>query len=222
MQDDGRRERNRRYRLSHPKRLTLTGSTVLVFCLVFPVHGPEASNNAGAPARETKQQSATIAARKQTLNTLLSTAGQLRRANDTLKAVQTLNKAGQLQLRLSLTKEALVTFQQSWALLDQGADPVTTVDTLNGLASAHVAVNDYSQAQPLLEQATTISAQNNYPAGKAEALLLLSECHNNQDHTLALNTAGEALTLWQSIGDTRGIARSRLALGQYHYTLSSL
>src|SRR5690242_3149717 len=152
MPDKGRRERNR---LSIQKR-NLIGSAVIVFCLVFPVYVPEASNSAGVPARETKQQSATIAARKQTLNALLSTAGKLRRANDTIKAVQTLNEAGHLQLDLNLTKDALATFQQSKALLDQDADPVTTVDTLNGLASAHLAVNNYSEAQPLLEQARTI------------------------------------------------------------------
>src|SRR5689334_18581171 len=222
MQDKGRRERNRRRRLSPAKRTALIGSAILVSCLVFVVHVPEAANNAAAPARETKQQSETIAARKQTLNTLLSAAGNLRRANDTRKAVQTLNEAGRLQLDLSLTKEALATFQQSFKLLDQGADPVITVDTMNGLASAHLAENRYADAQPLVEQARTISEQNNYPAGKAEALLLLSECHNNQNHTLALITASEALTLWESIGNSRGIARSRLTLGGYHYAQASL
>lgn len=218
MQDKGRE----RDRLSVQKKRSLIGSAVIVFGLVFPVYVPEASNSAGVPARETKQQSATIAARKQTLNTLLSTAGQLRRANDIKKTVQTLNEAGHLQLDLNLPKEALATFQQSQALLDQDTDPTTTVDTLNGLASARLALNQYSDAQPLLEQARTISEQNNYPAGKAEALLRLSECHNNVNHALAINTAGEALTLWQSIGDSRGIARSRLTLGEYHYAQSSL
>lgn len=221
MQDKGR-ERNKRCRLSHPKRISLFGSALIMFCLMLPVHRPEASNNGEVTARETKQQSATLAARKQTLNTLLSTAGQHRRTNDTLKAVQTLNEAGRLQLDLNLAKDALVTFQQSQALLGQGIDPVTTVDTLNGLASAHLAVNAYGLAQPLLEQARTISEQNNYPAGKAEALLLLSQCHNNENHTLAINTANEAFSLWQSLGNTRGVARSRLALGGYHYAQSSL
>ena len=219
MQEKGRGDRNR---LPVQKQRNLIGSAVIVFCLVFPVYVPEASSSAEVPARENKQQSATIAARKQTLNTLLSTAGQLRRANDIKKTVQTLNEAGHLQLDLNLPREALITFQQSQALLDQNTDPVTTVDTLNGLAAAHLALNKYSEAQPLLEQARTISEQKNYPAGKAEALLRLSECHNNVNHALAINTAAEALTLWQSIGDSRGIARSRLTLGEYHYAQSSL
>jgi CHAT domain-containing protein len=222
MQDKGSRERNKRCRLAYPKRITLAGSAVIVFCLVLPVHRPEASNNPGVPARATKQPSATTAARKQTLNTLLSTAGQHRRANDTLKAVQTLNEAGRLQLDLNLPKDALVTFQQSEALLDQGTDPVTTVDTLNGLASAHLAVDRYAEAKPLLEQARIISEQNNYAAGKAEALLLFSQCQNQENHNTALNTAGEALNLWQSIGNNRGVVRSHMLMGTYYLAQNSL
>jgi len=189
---------------------------------VFPVYAPEASDNASLPARESKQKSATIAARKQTLSSLLSAAGELRRANDTKKAIQTLNEAGHLQLDLSQPNEALTTFQQSSALLDQDVDPVIKVDTLNGLAAAHNALNQYSQAIPLLNDARTMSDQNNYPAGKAEALLLLSECQNNKSHDDALSTAGEALSIWQSIGNQRGIVRSHLALGTYHYAQASL
>ena len=222
MQGDGRDERNRRGRLSHPQRITLSGSAVVVFCLVFPVYAPEASDNTGVPARETKQQPATAAARKQTLNTLLITAGKLRRANDTAKAVQTLNEAGHLQLDLNLSKEALVTFQQSQSLLDQGTDPVITVDTLNGLASAYVAVDKYAEAKPLAEQARTISEQNNYPAGRAEALLLFSQCQNQENHDTALHTAGEALILWQGIGNNRGVVRSHLLMGGYYLAQNSL
>jgi len=214
MQDQGRRKRNRRRRLSHRKRITLIGNVVVVFCLVFPAYAPEASDKGGLSARAARQQPATLAARKETLNTLLSTAGKLRRANDTQKAVQTLNEAGHLQLDLSLNKEAITTFQQSEALLDQGTDPVTWVDTLNGLASAYLALDKYDEAKPLVEQAHTISEQNNYLAGKAEALLLLSQCQNQENHATALNTAGEALTLWQSIGNNGGVVRSHLFMGQ--------
>jgi CHAT domain-containing protein len=194
----------------------------VVFGLTFPVYAPEASDNPSLPARETKQKTVTIAARKQTLSTLLSTAGKLRRANDTQKAVQTLNEAGQLQLDLSLTKDALATFKQSQSLLQQVTDPVTTVDTLNGLALAYVAVDNYLEAAPIINQARTISDQINYPAGKAEALLLLSQYQNQQNHALAINTAGDALALWQSIGNNSGVARSRLILGDYHFAQANL
>src|SRR5215813_13388519 len=203
-------------------RLVNLSLPIILFCLVFPVYAPQAADNASLPARETKQKSATIAAKKETLSTLLSAAGRLRQANDAKKAIQTLNEAGHLQLDLSLTKEALATFQQSQALLSQDGDPVTTVDTLNGLGAAHVALNQYLLAQPLLNQARTISEQNNYPAGKAEALLQLSACQNNESHTDALGAASEALSIWQSIGNERGVARTRLALGTYHYAEANL
>src|SRR5215213_933239 len=212
-------ERNRH----RPRRLSLyiLLPSVLV-CLMFPVYAPEASDNTGLPARETKQKSAIVAARKEKLSTLLVAASQLRRANDTKKTVQTLNEAGHLQLDLFLKKEALSTFQQSYELLKQGTDPVITVDTLNGLASTYIAINKYDLAQQFLDQARTISELHNYPAGKAEALLLLSECQNNKNHVKALNTAREALELWQSVGNDRGRIRSHLAIGIYRLAQSSL
>src|SRR5215213_1490560 len=213
-------ERNRH----RPRRLSLyiLLPSVLV-CLMFPVYAPEASDNTGLPARETKQKSAIVAARKEKLSTLLVAASQLRRANDTTKTVQTLNEAGHLQLALFLKKEALSTFQQSYELSEQGADLVAKVDTLNGLALAYISLSKYHEAEFLLHQARTISELHNYPAGKAEALLLLSECQNNNNKiAVALDTGGEALRLWQSIGNNRGILRSHVDIGNYHVAQSSL
>ena len=187
---------------------------------MFPVYAPEASDNASLPARETKQKSPIIAAWKETLSALLS---KFRQANNSQEAVRTLNEAGRLQLVWSSTKDAFDTFQQSYDLLDQNVDSVTRVDTLNGLAAAYAGLNQYLKAQPLVEEARTISDQNNYPAGKAEALLLLAECQNNKDgHTVALSTASEALSIFQSIGNNGGVVRAHLAVGNYRYALSSL
>ena len=194
----------------------------VVIGLTFPVYAPEASDNASVPARETKQKSATVVAREQTLSTLLVAAGKLRRAHDIKKAIPALNEAGHLQLNLFLKQEAQSTFQQSLDLLDQSIDPSTTVDTLNGLALAYLAVNKYKEAQPLLDRARKISGQNNYPAGKAEALLLLSECQNEDNHVEAAKTAGEALRLWQSIGNNLGVVRSHLDIGNYYLAQSNL
>jgi CHAT domain-containing protein len=193
-----------------------------VLGLVFPVYAPEASDNASVPARETKQKSAIVAERQQTLSSLLVAAGMLRQTNDTKRTIETLNEAGLLQLKLFLKQEALSTFQQSQALSEQVTDPVTKVDTLNGLASAHLAVNNYREAQPFLEEAGKISAQNNYPAGKAEALLLLSQCQNEENHAVARDTATEALSLWQGIGNERGAARSHISIGVYHFAEMNL
>lgn len=190
---------------------------------MFPVYAPEASDNAVLPAREIKQKSAIVADRQQTLSSLLVAAGKLRQANDPKKTIETLNEAGHLQLKLFLKQAALITFQQSQALLDQITDPVTRVDTLNGLATAYIAVNSYREAVPFLNDARTISEQNNYPAGKAEALLLLSACQNNNSKIAeALTTAGEALSLWQSLANDRGIVRTHVAMGNYYSAKSGL
>ena len=187
---------------------------------MFPVYAPEASDNAGLPAGETKQQSVTSAAWKETLSGLLS---KFRQANNTQEAVRTLNEAGRLQLVWSSTQDALATFQQSYELLDQNINSVTRADTLNGLAAAYVGLNDCLHAQPLIDEARTISGQNNYPAGKAEALLLLAECqNNNESHSVALGTASEALPIFQSLGNNQGVVRAHIAVGNYHYALSSL
>jgi CHAT domain-containing protein len=90
------------------------------------------------------------------------------------------------------------------------------------LASAFIALNNYADAEPLLDTARKVSEQNNYPAGKAEALLLLSECKNNISHAEALNTAGVALRIWQSIGDDLGQIRTHVAMGNYYYAQANL
>src|SRR6185369_1694273 len=217
MRKDERRTVNRRRRLS----LYILLPSVVIG-LTLPVYAPEASDNASVPARETKQKSATVAARKQSLSGLLVAAGKLRRANDTKKAIQTLNEAGRLQLDLFLKTEAVSTFQQSYDLLDQGTDPITRVDTLNGFALAYIALNKYDQAEPLLDQARKTSEQSDYAAGKAEALLLLSECQNEKNHADAVKTASEALRLWQSIGNNLGVVRSHIDIGNYYFAQSSL
>ena len=99
---------------------------------------------------------------------------------------------------------------------------LASVDTLNELASAYVKLSKCLDAEPLLDEARTKSEQNNYPAGKAEALLLLSECQNDKHHALALNTAGEALQLWQSVNNGRGVVRSHLQIGLYQMAQTNL
>ena len=62
-----------------------------------------------------------------------------------------------------------------------------------------------------------------HPAGKAEALLLLSKEQNNKkNHALAVNTATEALGLWQSVNNVRGVVRSHLQIGQYQMAQTNL
>lgn len=197
---------------------------IVVFCLSVPVRGPESPDHTANSPPATKQEPVAGAAKKQTLSTLLSTADSFRRTKETQKAVLALNEAGHLQLSLSRPKEALETFQKSRVLLEsiQDVDAITTIDTLNGLASAQIGRSNCKEAVPLLEQARIQSEQNNYPAGKAEALLQLSQCQNDESHASAVDTANAALSLWQSLGNGAGVVRSQLQIGQYQMAQSML
>jgi CHAT domain-containing protein/tetratricopeptide (TPR) repeat protein len=59
-------------------------------------------------------------------------------------------------------------------------------------------------------------------ARQAEALLVLSRNQHVENHALALETARQALALWQTTGDRAGVARAHAHLGRYHLALSDL
>jgi CHAT domain-containing protein len=57
---------------------------------------------------------------------------------------------------------------------------------------------------------------------QAEALLALSQQQNYDDHALALQTAQEALALWQASGDGSGMARAYAQVARCHFAQSEL
>ena len=200
----------------------------LAFLIPSPAYAPadsnasEKSNEAANAPQAEDEYLATVAAREQKLVALLNSAQELRQAQELLRTAQLLNQAGQLQLDLYRPQEALATFKDSLALTNHVNDPATRVDALNGVAAAYLNLSNLAETEKSLKQAITISEQNNYPAGRAEALLLLSDWQNHSDHVLALGTARNALVLWQSLGKTRGIVRSHLSIGTYQLAQSSL
>ena len=193
-----------------------------VLCLAFPAYAPEAQDKTVSDSQDATENLTTVAARQESLAAHLKSAREQRKANDLLNAVKSLNQAGRLQLKLNLPGEALATFSESLALTDQIDSSEAKVDALNGLAAAHIHSAKHSLALPLVQQAISISEQKNYPRGRAEALLLLSDCENTTNHAQALKTANDALALSQSIGDKRGIIRSNLVIGGYHLAQNSL
>lgn len=193
-----------------------------VLCLAFPVYAPEAQDSRASETQDAIEDLTSVAARQQALAENLEAARAFRQANDLLKATQALNRAGHLRLKLNLPAEALITFQESLSLAEQLDDPAAETDALNGLGAAHIHSGKYTDALPLIQKAVGLSEQHNYARGRAEALLLLSECENRTNHSQALKTASDALALWQTIGDNRGIIRSHLAIGTYHLAQNSL
>src|ERR1051325_9380836 len=151
---------------------------ISVFCLAFLVNALEAQDRPSTVSEEPIENLTTLTARQQALEALLKSAQELRQSGELLAAAQALNKAGHVQLILSLPNEALLTFEYNRKLADQVNDPAAKVDALNGVGAAYVHVGDYKNAIPLLQKAITIAEQNNYLAGRAEGLLVLSEAQN--------------------------------------------
>lgn len=192
-----------------------------VLCLAFPAYAPEAQDTAGE-SQDAIDNLTTVAARQEALAERLKSAREFQQANDLTKAAQLLNEAGRLQLKLNLPKEALATFQESLKLTDQIHNPVAKVDALNGAGAACLHSAKAQDALPYIQNAIATSEQNNYVFGRAEALLLLSDCENRTNHSQALKTAHDALALWQAIGNTRGIIRAQLKVATYQFALNSL
>lgn len=67
-----------------------------------------------------------------------------------------------------------------------------------------------------------VNAQNEETLKRAEELLTLSESQNKNNHDLAIQTALQALALWQAAGHKEGTARAYVCLGRYHLAKSDL
>lgn len=196
---------------------------ILAFCLVLPASGPQAQEEeASAAEREADESATSVEARQRALTTLLEDAHRFRNGGKMPEAARALNRAGRFQLKLNLPEDALATFQEALTITEQTPHAALNIDSRNGLGAAYNRLSKCAEAQTFLQQAITLSEQNSYPAGKAEALLTLSQCQNYSDHALALRTAQEALALWQSVGRKRGVAQSYVAVGEYQLAQNNL
>src|SRR4051794_29242690 len=68
---------------------------------------------------------------------------------------------------------------------------------------------------------STPAASQNNPQ-QAEELLELSDEQNLNNHEAAVQTAKEALALFQSAGDQTGVGKAHVALAQYFYALNKM
>jgi CHAT domain-containing protein len=180
------------------------------------------AQNEDVLTREGDESAATTEERHRSLTTLLTAARQLRDTGEALKAARFLNRAGRLQVQLNLSQDAIATYQDALTILNKTPHPTINVDSLNGLGSAYNHLSECDKAQTFLQQAITLSEQNGYIAGKAEALLILSDCQTYGDHALALRTAQEALALWRSLNHKWGVAKSFAAIGEYQLAQNNL
>jgi CHAT domain-containing protein len=194
--------------------------TLLVMTFVLPLALARAGRDEDVLVRESDERAISAEERESALGALLSEAGRLRAAGETLKATRFLNRAGRLQLLLNRTDEAIATYKDALAANETAHDLPTEVDSLNGLGSVQSHLSMCDEANESLRRALELSEQGGYVAGKAEALLTLSECQKHYD--LALKSAQESLALWQSVGSRWGMAKAYSAIGHYQFSLNNL
>lgn len=194
-------------------------SASLWFALAFL---PQPQDTRDAQIIEEDYRVTSVAGRQHAAENLRSKVAELRQSGQLIEAARTLNRVGRFQIRMFVTEDAVTTFQESLKLLEQQPDLKIQIDSLNGLASSYGKLSKCELAEPSANQALALSEQNNYVAGEAEALLILSDCQNLRDHALALKTAQESLALWSSIDRKRGMADTYVAIGEYHMTLHNL
>lgn len=164
----------------------------------------------------------TVEGRERAVASLLNRVTELRNAGQVVEAARALNRAGGFQVRLFVAPEAVKTFQEALKLLEQQPDNQTRIDSLNGLAASYNSLSKCELAESHANQAITLSEQNHYVAGQAEALRILSDCQNFRDHALALKSAQESLALWSSIARKRGMADAHVVIGHYEMTQNNL
>jgi CHAT domain-containing protein len=173
-------------------------------------------------ARAADEAAATTEERQRALASLLEAARRARDSGEAAEAARLLNRAGRLQLKLNLPQDALATYGDASALLEKSPDPEPAVDSLNGLAAAYNHLSKCGKARPFLDRAVALSERGGYAAGKAAALLTLSDCQNYKNPALALKTARESLALFESAGDRRGVADASNAVGDYELAQNNL
>jgi CHAT domain-containing protein len=190
------------------------------FCLALALL-PQAQDREDAQIIEEDYRVTSVEGRQHAVENLLSSVAELRNSGQMIAAARALNRVGRFRIRMSMPKDAATTFQQALELLEQQPDIKTQVDSLNGLASSY-GVNKCELAEPSANQALTLSKQNNYVAGEAEALRILSYCQDLRDHSLALKTAEHSLSLSSSIGHKRGMGDAYVAMGEYQMAQHNL
>ena len=106
--------------------------------------------------------------------------------------------------------------------LKQIRPPDVAFANWNGRGAAYLKWKNLAPLTKALRQSPDPSKQPQELRQQAQELLTLSERQNESNHALALQTAQQALALWQALDDKAGIARTYARIGQYYMAQSSL
>lgn len=192
-------------------------SLALLLCLVSGSHAqetPETGETGRQLAAAANDDALSREERLAALRKLEEAARLLLNAGEKVEAARVLNRTGRLHLILHAPQDALNSHLKALALLEQSPAPTVEIDTLNALGAIYVHLQIKDRADEVLQKTLTLSEQNGYVTGQAQALITLSEHQNHNNHARALQTAREALGLWQTLDDKRGLARAYSQVGR--------
>ena len=159
---------------------------------------------------------------QQILTELKQSAERSQLAGKKSDAARALIDAGRIQLELNQPEEALFSYRKAYSLT---ADPdliELRVDSLNGTAEVHLLLKQEEDALRVIAESLHLSRSVNYVKGQAQALLTRSDFENYANHIVALNTAYEALRLWELADDKVGIAKTYAHIGRCNLALNNL
>jgi CHAT domain-containing protein len=186
--------------------------TVLLFLAFSGLAQETSMETARQIAATTNDNATTLVERQEALKRLEEAARLFLSEGEKAEAARVLNRVGHLHLILNSPQNAITTHNEALDLLKEAPAVEVEADNLNGLAAAY-RLTDASRVETILSRSITLSEQSGYTRGKAQALLILSDLQNDDNHALALQTAQAALALWQTLGDKQGIARSYEQVG---------
>lgn len=187
--------------------------SLLLLCLqpFQATAGQEATARQEAAAAN--DNATTLEERRAALDHLQEAARLFLSAGEPIEAARTLNRAGRLQLLMNEPRKSIQAHNEALRLIQSSSDNRTEVDGLNGLAAALMRLQKADEAEAVLRRSISLSLQEGYTAGQAEALLTLSDRQNYVNHSLALQTAQQALSLWQTLNDKAAQARTHYQMG---------
>jgi CHAT domain-containing protein/uncharacterized protein HemY len=195
-------------------RTTTVGSFFLVgslLCCAFiakALKAQDAGEIAGQSVVGVDDNAVTVEGRREALRKLEEAIGLFISTGENQEAARALNRIGRLHLKLNALEAAVDSHQKALSLLKATPNPQLEVDSLNGLAEAYLILKKRDQVEEILQRSLSLSERSGYTRGQAQALLTLSDKQNYDNHAVAVQTAQQALLLWQSLNDRAGIARS--------------
>ncbi|HEX8354956.1 MAG TPA: CHAT domain-containing protein [Pyrinomonadaceae bacterium] len=197
----------------------------MLFCLAARAAGQEArgaGSEALSLASSADDHATSLAGRREALRKLEEAARLHSAAGEAGGAARALNRAGRLRLKLGEPQAALEAHRRARLLLRGAPDAEAEADALHGLGETYLLLQKMTPAEKAVRRSLAVSARAGYTRGRAQALVTLSEIQVYDDQSLALLTAHEAVGLWQSLGDPRGLALAHSQAGRCHMAQSRL